>query len=47
MGLQLVACVADIIWPSGGGGGEGGMDIPLQEANRVVPQDGVEFSQLE
>ena len=45
MGLQLVACVADIIWPSGGGGG--GMDIPLQEANRVVPQDGVEFSQLE
>ena len=44
MGLQLVACVADIIWPSGGGGG---MHIPLQEANRVVPQDGVEFSQLE
>ena len=44
MGLQLVACVADIIWPSVGGGG---MDIPLQEANRVVPQDGVEFSQLE
>ena len=43
MGLQLVACDADIIWPSGGGG----MDIPLQEANRVVPQDGVEFSQLE
>ena len=27
--------------------GGGGRDIPQQEANRVVPQDGVEFSQLE